>query len=104
MLSVQNSSTPVEKGGGKPTVPEDLGRETAHLLLQEIYQVCTNRQTKTYRATADFAEFCTINFSHLASFYLGFMQSLKTTESNLLFYHFLETIDESYKIVQCLWQ
>ena len=39
MLSVQNASSPVEERGGKPSVPEDLGRETAHLLLEEIYQV-----------------------------------------------------------------
>ena len=39
MLSVQNASIPMGEGEGQPTVPEDLGKQTAHLLLEEIYQV-----------------------------------------------------------------
>lgn len=37
LLSVQTASTPA--GGGQPTVPEDLGKQAAHLLLEEIYRV-----------------------------------------------------------------
>ena len=37
MLSVQTSSTPV--GEGQPAVPEDLGKQAAEILLEEIYRV-----------------------------------------------------------------
>lgn len=37
MLSVQTSSTPV--GEGQPVVPEDLGKQAAEMLLEEIYKV-----------------------------------------------------------------
>ena len=37
MLSVQTSSTPV--GEGQPVVPEDLGKQAAEMLLEEIYRV-----------------------------------------------------------------
>lgn len=36
MLSVQTSSTPV--GEGQPVVPEDLGKQAAEMLLEEIYK------------------------------------------------------------------
>ena len=37
LLSVQMASTAV--GEGQPIVPEDLGKQAAHLLLEEIYRV-----------------------------------------------------------------
>ena len=37
MLSVQTSSTPV--GEGQAVVPEDLGKQAAEMLLEEIYRV-----------------------------------------------------------------
>ena len=37
MLSVQTSSTP--GGEGQPVVPEDLGKQAAEMLLEEIYRV-----------------------------------------------------------------
>ena len=40
MLSVQTSSTPV--GEGQPVVPEDLGKQAAEMLLEEIYRVIAN--------------------------------------------------------------
>ena len=40
MLSVQTSSTPV--GEGQPVVPEDLGKQAAEMLLEEIYKVIAN--------------------------------------------------------------
>lgn len=36
MLSVQTSSNPV--GEGQPVVPEDLGKQAAEMLLEEIYR------------------------------------------------------------------
>ena len=42
MLSVQTASTPA--GEGQSVVPEDLGKQAAEMLLEEIYRVSVSFQ------------------------------------------------------------
>ena len=40
ILSIQTASSP--QGEGVSVIPEDLGKEAAEMLLEEIYRVCTS--------------------------------------------------------------
>ena len=47
-LSAEMSSTP--QGQGDPMLPEDLGRNCAKLLLEEVYRVTTTKNTQYIHA------------------------------------------------------